>query len=814
MQFAEIILPFNLGNTFTYGIPVDMQGQVIVGTRVEVPFRNKQFSGIVFNIHNNKPATYAVKPILQLIDAQPIVTTIHLQFWQWIQQYYCCSLGEVMNQALPSFLKLSSETIIVKNESIEVVEKELSDDEFQIMEALSIKNELNIAETEKILPKNNARKAISGLLAKQYIATYENVKELFTPKTEIVLQLHENLDNEEALKETFNTLEKSPKQLHVLLAFLHLITGAAGVKQADLIEKSGASSAHIKALVDKNILVSGKQQINRITFSISKEYQTFELSKAQQIALQLIQKSFIENKPALLYGVTGSGKTNVHIKLMKPAVEAGKQILYLLPEIALTPQIINKVHSAFSGKVAVYHSRFSNHQRVETWQAVSNGKAQIIIGARSSLFLPFSNLQLIIVDEEHDSSYKQQDPSPRFQARDAAVYLAHLCKANILLSSATPSIESLYNAQNNRYTLVQLQERFGEASLPTITIVDNKTIPTIARVSPLLSNVLIEKMQETMRNKKQIILFQNRRGYAPYLYCSDCGWNAKCKHCDVSISYHKTTDKLHCHYCGTKFTIIKLCPSCSGAKLYFKNWGTERVEDEVKRIFPNAIVDRLDVDTANTKNKYQNIIKNVEKNITNILIGTQMVAKGLDFDSVQLVGVLSADSLFAIPDYRVAEKAFQMLSQVSGRAGRQDAKGEVVIQLLDTTNKVVQQVQQHDYLPFVQQELEHRKTFEYPPFIRLIKVTIKHLQTQKVLDASTQLASYLQAIANCKITGPSDPLIAKINNDYIKEIWIKCSRDNKQLLQIKHEVQHYCKFMQAQKNFTSIKMAIDVDPAF
>ena len=815
MKYANIILPLFIADTFTYGIPIEMQEEVKVGMRVEVQFGAKKiYSGIVFALHNNKPEGYMVKPIQSIIDAEAIISETHLHFWKWISTYYMANLGEVMNAVLPAFLKLTSETAIMKNEYADTTILELNDDEYIIMEALELHSELTLDEVEKLMPTKNARRAISSLIAKQAIISFENVKESYKPKTENIITLHEEYDTEEALNILFTALEKSPKQLHLLLSYLHLHINNFGVKQADLLEKSGASSAHLKALIDKQILHANKQKVDRIQFAISKEYENFTLSNAQENALTQVQNAFAQNKPALLHGITGSGKTNVHIQAMKSFVEAGKQVLYLLPEIALTAQIINKIFSAFPNQVAVYHSKFSNNERVETWQNIRSGKTKILIGARSALFLPFNNLGLIIVDEEHDGSYKQQDPSPRYHARDAAIVLANLCNANILLSSATPSVESFLNAQQGKYALVQLKDRFGVATLPNITVVDNKTIPAIPRISPLLSNTLIEKIQQTIQQKKQVILFQNRRGFAPYLYCSDCGWSARCKNCDVGISYHKATDKLHCHYCGTKWPIIKACPNCHSAKLYFKNYGTERVEEEVKRIFPTAHIDRLDIDTANTKNKYQNIIRNVEKNVTDILIGTQMVVKGLDFDNVQLVGVLSADSLFTLPDYRVNERAFQLLSQVGGRAGRQDSKGEVMIQVLDTNNAVVAMVQQHLYEPFVLQEIEHRKIFLYPPYVRLIKLEIKNSYLEKVVATADVLCSYLKAIANIQVIGPSEPLVARIKNDYIREITIKCGRDAKELERIKLQIKNYITQTQADKRYAMVRINCDVDPVY
>jgi primosomal protein N' (replication factor Y) (superfamily II helicase) len=815
LKYANVILPIFLADTYTYGVPLEMQNELQIGMRVEVQFGSKKIiSGIVLRLHNDKPEGYAIKPILSIIDNTAIVTPKHLQFWQWISSYYMATLGEVMQAVLPAFLKLTSETAISKNEWIDTTTIVLSNDEYLIAEALELHATLTLDEVEKLMPAKNARKAISSLIAKQYILSFENIKETYKPKTENVIIISEEYDTEYALNILFESLEKSPKQLHLLLNYLQLHVNNYGVRQSELLDKSGATSAQLKTLIDKNILQTSKQKIDRIQFVISKEYDSFTLNEAQQKAVMQIQESFTINKPVLLHGITGSGKTNVHMQLMKPFVDQGLQVLYLLPEIALTAQIINKIGSFFPDQVAVYHSRFSNNERVETWQNIATGKTKIVIGARSALFLPFVNPGLIIVDEEHDGSYKQQDPAPRYNARDAALVWAKIFGAKIVLSSATPSVESYQNALQNKFALVQLLHRYGSATLPIIDIVDNKQIPTVPRLSPLLSNVLIDKIHQTIKQKKQVILFQNRRGYAPYLYCSGCGWSARCTNCDVGISYHKATDKMHCHYCGTKSSIVKMCPNCNGLKLYFKNYGTERVEDEVRRIFPTATIDRLDTDTANTKNKYQNIIRNVEKNITDILIGTQMVVKGLDFENVQLVGVLMADSLFTSADYRVSERAFQLLSQVSGRAGRKDNKGEVMIQVLDTSNKIVVMVQQNKYLDFLHNEIQFRQDFLYPPYIKLIKITIKNSFLDKVITTADAIAATLVGLPHAKIIGPSEPVVARIKNDYIREVLVKCNNDAKQLQEIKRHITHYIKHILADKKFSNVRIICDVDPNY
>jgi primosomal protein N' (replication factor Y) (superfamily II helicase) len=812
MKYANIILPFYMADYYTYGVPIDMQDDIKIGMRVEVQFgKSKIYSGVVFELHNNKPETYIIKPILSIVDTEPILQPIHLKFWKWISSYYMCKLGEVMNATLPAFLKLNSETVFVVNNELPINEMQLNDAETIIINSLVTKEAMLLDEIQKLSTEINARKVVNKLLQKGYLFSYENVKENYKPKTENYIGLHDDFDNEEALNELFIKLEKSPKQLHLMLSFLHLVGNNNQVQQQELLDKASATPAALKALIDKNILTQTKVKKDRVLLQVDSEIEAFILSNAQAKALTEIQNSFAQNKPALLFGVTGSGKTNVHIKLIQSLLNNNKQVLYLLPEIALTTQVINKLLNVFGQDVSVYHSRYTNQERVELWQNAKSGKAKVIVGARSALFLPFVSLGAVIVDEEHDASYKQLDPAPRYHARDAAIVLANLFNAPILLSSGTPSVDSYYNAANGKYNLVSLQERFGNAVMPKIYFLDNNTLPTVTRMSPLFTNTMLEKISSTVNNNKQVILFQNRRGFAPYLFCGICGWNAKCTNCDVALSYHKQSDKLHCHYCGSRTKEIKLCPVCKSTKLYFKNYGTERVEEEVKKIFPNASVDRLDLDTANTKNKYKNVIRNVEKNITDILIGTQMVVKGLDFEHVQLVGVISVDSLFTLTDYRVNERAFQTLTQISGRAGRVDDKGEVYMQVSNKANPYLPLIMNYDYKGFYLQEIEQRKQFNYPPFCRLIKITVKHKDINIANAHVDAIGNSLKEITNAQIIGPAEPPVARVNNQYIKELIIKCPNNATQLNSIKEYINKVITFYSAQKKYILSRVILEVD---
>jgi primosomal protein N' (replication factor Y) (superfamily II helicase) len=813
-MYADLILPIPIGNTFTYGVPVDMQNTLQVGMRVEVSFGNqKNYAGIVLRIHTEKPEAYKVKPIINVIDMHPILQVYHLQFWQWLADYYMCTLGEMMAAVLPTYLKLSSETAITRNALMPIDSMQFTDNEFMLLEAIEIKGEITLDEAAQIIEKKNVRTTISSLIEKQAILVFENVKQNYKAKLEKIVVLNKTLDNEEALKALFITLEKAPKQLHILLSYLHLYGQENEVKQAALLTAADASAAQLKAMVDKDIFSISTVAVDRNIFTPSKMYEAFTLSEVQQKAYYFIKEHLVEPTPILLHGITGSGKTNVHIKVIEDVIATGKQVLYLLPEIALTAQIINKLFSALGDAIGIYHSKFSNNQRMETWMNVRSGKIKIIIGARSALFLPFEKLGLIIVDEEHDSSYKQTDKAPFYNARDAAIAYAKMLHCNILLSSATPSVETYQKAVQKKYLYSSISKRYADVPLPAIEIVDNKNPLQLQRASALLSDNLLHAIQDTLKKHKQVILFQNRRGFAPYLYCGTCGWNAVCSNCDVSLSYHKQTDKLHCHYCGTKWPLYKACPKCHTNKLYFKNYGTERVEDEVKKLFPNANVARLDLDTARTKNKYQHIIKEVEHNITDILIGTQMVVKGLDFDNVELVGVLHADGLFSIPHFRVNEKAFQLLSQVSGRSGRKSTEGKVLIQAFQTKNPYLQLVQENNYKVFFAREIKQRQEFYYPPFVRLIKITIKHKAALKAQEAANFLAQQFMAIADTLLIGPAEPQVARVMNMYMQEILIKCSLNPTKLTLIKSQLKSIIYTFTAGSGNSTVRISIDVDPA-
>ena len=675
-----------------------------------------------------------------------------------------------------------------------------------------IENDITLDEVQKIVQEKSAWKIVNSLIDKKLVSVYENLYENYKPKKENFVFLLEEYQPEEKLKLLFEILEKAPKQLHLLLTYLHLVKTEKNVLQADLLKHANASQPQLKALCEKGIFEVKKLEVDRLQTEYKGELIENVLSEIQQKAYEEIQLGFAEKKPVLLKGITGSGKTHIYFQLIKDCIQQGKQALYLLPEIALTTQIIRKLRATFGDKIGIYHSRFSNNERVEVWQKIQHQKYDVVIGARSALMLPFAHLGLIIVDEEHDTSYKQQDPAPRYHARDSAIYLANQAEANIVLGSATPSVESYYNAKQNKYKLVELAARFGEGKLPAIHFIDSKKEQVEKRMKGIFSQTLIDEIQKSIQAKKQVILFQNRRGYSPFLQCTTCGWVPQCKYCDVSLTYHKVTDQLHCHYCGSKSPIIKICLACGGNRILAKSFGTEKIEEEIKQQFPNARVQRFDWDAMRTKNKYQEIIRLFEKQEIDILVGTQMVVKGLDFEHVNLVGVLNADSLLSYPDFRVNERVFQLLEQVSGRAGRKDGDGNVFIQAYKVNNPTLLKVQEHDFENFFLEELAGRKDFQYPPFTRLIKITLKHRDQKTVLDAAQKLGLDLAELPKTILFGPAEPPIARVRNLFIQEILLKINRDSEHVKLIKSVLKEKISMLNITKNFSTVNVQVDVDP--
>ncbi|RFS24825.1 primosomal protein N' [Chitinophaga silvatica] len=811
MKYADVILPLALPKNYTYSVPEKMETSLLPGSRVAVQLgKQKKYAGIVKAVHEQAPP-YKTKPILDLLDTNPVVYPTQLAFWTWIASYYMCTEGEVLNAALPAHLKLSSETILLYNDAYGTDFSALDDDEYLIAEALLVRKELRIEEVQLILDKSSVYSIIKKLIEKQVLLVYEELKEAYKEKKESFVQLHAEYQEDAQLEALFNELGKAPKQMELLLAYLHLLKTTGSVSQKELLKKSGATTAQLKGLVDKQVLWIEKRTVDRLPGSNTAAQIDFDLSPAQTVALSAIQDNFKDKQVTLLHGVTSSGKTQIYVKLIEEYLAAGKQVLYLLPEIGLTAQITRRLKKHFGDILGIYHSRFNNNERVEIWNKVKSQELKVILGARSSLLLPFKDLGLVILDEEHDASYKQQDPAPRYHARDAAIYYAAQFKAKVLLGSATPSLESYYNAQQGKYGLVTLGERFGGIEMPAIELIDIKREMAEKTMDGNFSSALKTAISDTVAAGKQVILFQNRRGYAPFLLCTTCGWIPHCKQCDVSLTYHRNQDKLHCHYCGTKYPYVHTCTACGSQTIEPKSFGTEKIEDDLQIAFPEARIARMDVDTVRNKDSHNKLIERLEDKSVDILVGTQMVVKGLDFENVNLVGILSADSLLSFPDFRVHERAFQLMEQVSGRAGRKHGTGRVLIQAANPRHPVLHYVTAHDYKAMYDAEIAERHAFSYPPFVRLLKLTIKHKNQQVAEQAAHILASWLHPMLGNQLMGPAVPLVARVRNNYLQELLIKLPRDAKSIAQIKQRIQDYITQLRTEKRFRTVAIIPDVD---
>ena len=807
--FAEVILPLALPTVYIYAVPPIFAGKVKVGCRVEVVLgKQKRYAGIIKTISATPPA-YPTKSILNILDDEPVLFPQQLSLWHWMSDYYMCSEGEVMAAALPAHFKLSSETILLWNDDFAGDLTELDNEEYIVAEALEIKGQLHLSEVQLILDVAHVYPVIKKLIDKKVCIVWEALSERYKTKKENFILLRPQYEQEAAMAELLNNWTKAPKQMELLLAYLHLSKTTGEVPQSELLKKSGATAAQLSALVDKQILWVEKRSVDRIKSKPKTMEVAFDRSAAQQTALQQVQAAFTQKNICLLHGVTSSGKTQLYIKLIESYYQQGKQVLYLLPEIALTAQMIRRLQLHFGGNIAIYHSKFNNNERVELWNKIKNGEIRIVLGARSALFLPFKELGLIVVDEEHDPSFKQQDPAPRYNARDAAVYYAALFEAKVLLGSATPSIETYFNAQKGKYGLVELKERFGGIALPVIEVINTRQVAQKDKV--MLSPQLKAAIEKTVAAGMQVILFQNRRGYSPYLICGTCGYLPQCKNCDVTLTLHKYSNKLHCHYCGTTYPKINTCPACGTVKWVEKNFGTEKIEEMIEEEFPNLRVARMDVDSIRGKSAHDNLIKLFEQHRLDLLVGTQMVVKGLDFEKVSLVGILDADGLISFADFRVNERAFQLMEQVSGRAGRKGAQGQVLIQATQINHPVLQFVQQHDYKKMYDFEIPNRQQFFYPPFSRIIEITLKHKVKEVVNEMAHRLAAALQKELGHFVVGPAAPVVPRVRNQYLMELLIKLPLDMKRIQQYKKIIRHHFNLLLAEKQFKSVVMIADVD---
>jgi len=814
MFFIEVILPLSLAKTFTYKISEAEFLFLKKGMRVTVPFgKSKIYTALVIEIHNNEPTLYEAKEIHQILDHFPLVTEFQINHWIWIADYYMCAIGDVYRSAMPSALLLESETVITKKNDLFVDEILLSDDEYLVYEALQKQSSLKVQDIISILNKKSIFPVIQKLIDKNILILEEEVQESYKPKLVRYVRLHSKYNSDEGLKDLLEVLKNANKQKEVVLNYFQLnASEKKPISVKKLAETSQSSPAIVKALVEKEILEEYLLQEDRINFSGKEREGELELSVAQQNAFQSIKEALEEKPVCLLHGVTSSGKTEIYIKLIEEYLATGKQVLYLLPEIALTTQLVSRLRTHFGNKVAVFHSKYNNNERVEVWnQVLSNAeKAQIVIGARSALFLPFYDLGFIVIDEEHEQTFKQSDPAPRYHARDAAIVLANAHKANVLLGSATPSLETYYNAKSGKFGFVEISERFGKVSLPEVLLVDLKDKYFRKKMNGHFSDVLIDEITTALSLGEQVILFQNRRGYSPVIECMTCGHVPHCQSCDVSLTYHKHKNQLRCHYCGYSIAKPTHCHACHSVDLTTKGLGTEQIEQELLTIFPNAKTGRMDQDTTRGKFGFEKIIDSFKNREFDILVGTQMLAKGLDFDNVNLVGIMNADTMLYHPDFRAFERSFQMMTQVAGRAGRSEKKGKVVIQTYNPNHNSIQQVTNSDYQGMYKEQLYDRQIYKYPPYFRIIKLTLKHRDFDKLKQGSMWLYQVLSQNLTMPVLGPEEPAISRIRNEYIRSIIVKIPQ-NVSIVSTKKTIQKILNSFEAVSQYRAIKVTVNVD---
>lgn len=815
--FAEVLLPLPLKGFFTYRIPVDYRQEAAVGKRVVVQFgRNKIYSGLIILLHQNEPQKYKARDILNLLDDFPVVTQKQLTLWRWISDYYMAYMGETMNAALPSAMKLASESKIKLHPAYDGLISELSQAESRIIENLVSRSSLTIKEVSDVTGYKNVMPLIKNLIEKEAVILLEELNERFKPRKESFLKLApEYVESEQALSDLLDGFSKRAyRQMEVMMLFLSKLGDDRARLQAKKLITGGDTkyNAAIRSLLDKGVLQEEYKEVSRLdSFVAEAKVSSIQLSEAQQLALDEIKKGFEQGKVSLLHGVTSSGKTELYIHLIEEQMSKGKQVLYLLPEIALTAQIINRLSRYFGDEVVVYHSRFNDQERTETWQSVLQKRRKLIVGARSSLFLPFQDLGLIIVDEEHDSSFKQYEPAPRYHGRDVAVFLGRMFGSSIVLGSATPSVESYANAQAGKYHLVELFQRFGDIQMPEILVADLVAAAKKKELYSHYSRMLLSEMKATLEKGQQVILFQNRRGFSLRVQCHQCGWMPECPNCDVGLIYHKYQNHLRCHYCGHKAKVPRACPSCESTQIKMQGFGTEKVEEDLPMHFPKARIARMDLDTTRSKNAYHKIIADFEARKLDILVGTQMVTKGLDFDHVGMVGVMNMDNMLGFPDFRAFERAYQLLAQVSGRAGRKGKRGKVIVQTRQPYHSVIRYAMMNDYYAMFSTQLQERKLFKYPPYYRLIRLTLKHKDKDVVFRASRMLAGALRALLGKRILGPEYPAVSRIRQYYLRDILIKiANNENKQA--VKGHINSEIKKLNMEDDFKSVRVVVDVDP--
>jgi len=809
--YADIILPLALRQRYTFSVPEEMVAQLREGLRVEVQFgRNKHYTGIVRRLHGEHPG-YKTKPILSVIDLEPLITPAQIRLWKWMAGYYACTVGEVMNAGLPSHLKLTSETIITLGPLFSDDATQLDDQEYLIVEALTIRAELTLKDVRDILQKKTVYPVIRRLLDRRILFLKEEFLERYKPKIINCVRFAPDFQNEEQRIAAFDKVSRSEHQTKILLEHLQLCRSQPFVRSTDLTKRTGAPSSAIKAMVKKGIFELYEREISRIGGPEGAAGAAFELSGQQVAALAQVQKFHAEGKPVLVHGVTGSGKTRVYLELMQAVLESGGQVLYLLPEIALTGQIVKRLQRVLGDKIAVYHSRLNNMERVEIWKAVLAGKKSVV-GPRSAIFLPFTNLELVVVDEEHDSSYKQQEPAPRYNGRDAAVYLAHLHGAQTILGTATPSLESWENARRGKYGLVSMPLRFGGIAMPSIEVADLREENEKSIRHAFFTPTLLNEIKATIARGEQVILFQNRRGFAPVYFCPTCDHTTECVNCDVSLTYHKYQHRLRCHCCGYATAPPENCPACGGPEMKLGGTGTEKIEDELKIFLPDVKIGRMDADTVRGKNALANLIGRFEEGELDVLVGTQMVTKGLDFESVGLVGIINADQLLRFPDFRADERAFQLMVQVAGRAGRRQRRGKVIIQAMEKGHPVIRDVIEEDFAGFIAREAKNRAEHYFPPYVKMIHVQLRHPKRSTVEEGAKLMGGWLSHLLGNRLSGPFEPSTARLRTYYLQDMMIRIKPEGKELGRVKAILQKAVDKLGKAKRLTGVRVVIDVDP--
>lgn len=814
--FIDLILPLPLEGLFTYRVPREMNGHMERGRRVVVQFgKKKLYTGIIHTVHERPPQGYTAKYILDVLDDEPVVTEAQLGFWEWMRDYYLCHLGDVMQAAIPAGLKLSSETRIAIHPDYAGETDDLDDEELQVLEALQHKEQLTMEELAVTLGKHHVLTLVRRMSARRLVMQVEELQEKFKPKTRTVFRLHPDLLDEKAMETVFEALARAPKQLEALMQFLQISReqglAEGAVSREQLVDDHGVSPAALAELVKKEILLRDEVEVGRLKDTEAWAEGPIVLTEGQETARQQITTAFAEDRAVLLFGVTGSGKTEVYVRIIDDMLKRGKQVLYLLPEIALTTQIIGRLRKHFGERVGVYHSRISDNERVEVWKKQMSAEPyDILLGARSAMFLPFQNLGLVIVDEEHEQTFKQHDPAPRYHARDSAAMLARREGAKLLLGSATPSVEAFHNARKGKFGLVELKDRFGGIRMPHIIICDLAKERKEHTMKGPFSELLLQHMRDTLARGEQVIIFQNRRGFSSFVQCAACGHVPDCERCDITLTYHKHSSELRCHYCGFLRPMPRICPKCNGTFFRTIGFGTEQIEEELELLFPDVGIARMDLDTTRGKHAYLRIINDFEERRVNILVGTQMVTKGLDFDHVGLVGILNADQLLNYPDFRAFERAYQLMAQVSGRAGRRKRQGKVVIQTSNPTHFIIDKVVQNDYEGMFDNELQQRRQYRYPPFVKMIRITVRHTDRDKVEQAADALRKVLEGIPDTILLGPEFPMVERIRNRYHKQLVVKMGGKN--VAAIKVEIRARMWKLSQEKEFRQVHFLPDVDP--